>query len=212
MCVRVCVVCLEGGRRLHWSTTRPQCLPVQPSLKQTLYWIKAGPRVRAGRGKLNRGEKGVSRLFQVDLEFGASVFVSNWLFSGLTDILPSLGGRAEVSGGGNTGGCQTHDCDCCRSERHFLRKAPLDASVQRSCWDEDTSKVVSGLPEPKLSQSALTWRRCSCHQLDLGAGAIFQPLVGAPLYVNVFRKRIRKQTSAAAAPGVCKASLTPKHD
>lgn len=99
-------VCVEGvGCRLHWSTAHPQCLPVQPSLKQTLYWIKAGPRVRAGRGKLNRGEKGVSRLFQVDVEFGASVFVSNWLFSGLTDILPSLGGRAEVSGGGSAGGC-----------------------------------------------------------------------------------------------------------
>lgn len=56
-----------------------------------------------GRGKLNRGEKGVSRLFQVKVEFGASVFVSNWVFLGLTDILPSLRGRAEVSDS-STGG------------------------------------------------------------------------------------------------------------
>lgn len=37
-----------------------------------------------GRGKLNRGEKGVSQLFQVKVEFGASVFVSNWVCLGLT--------------------------------------------------------------------------------------------------------------------------------
>lgn len=97
--------------RLRWSTIRPQCLPVQPSLKQTLYWINAGPRARVGRGKLNRGEKGVSRLFQVKVEFGASVFVSNWVFSGLTDILPSLRDRAEVSDS-STGGRWAHDSNC----------------------------------------------------------------------------------------------------
>lgn len=52
-----------------------------------------------GRGKLNRGEKGVSQLFQGKVEFGASVFVSNWVFGPDSDILQSLRGRAEVSDG-----------------------------------------------------------------------------------------------------------------
>lgn len=40
--------------------------------------------MRVGRGNLNRGEKGVSQLFQVKVEFGASVFVCNWVCLGLT--------------------------------------------------------------------------------------------------------------------------------
>lgn len=76
---------MGGGRRwrLHWPKSHPRCLPVEPPLKQALYWIKVGLRVRAGRGKLRRGEKGVSQLFQVKVESGASVFVSNWVCLGL---------------------------------------------------------------------------------------------------------------------------------
>lgn len=51
-----------------------------------------------GRGNLNRGERRVSQLFQVKVEFGASVFVCNWVVFGAdSDILQSLRGRAEVS-------------------------------------------------------------------------------------------------------------------
>lgn len=74
----------ERRWRLGWSTSHPQCPPVQPPLKRALYWINVGLRVRVGRGNLNRGERGVSQLFQVKVEFGASVFVCDRLCLGLT--------------------------------------------------------------------------------------------------------------------------------
>lgn len=65
-------------------TSHPPCLPVEPPLKRALYWINIGRRGRVGRSNLNRGEHGVSQLFQVKVEFGASVFVCNWVCLGLT--------------------------------------------------------------------------------------------------------------------------------
>lgn len=71
----------EGGG--GWAD-HPQRLPVHPPLQRALYWITIGLGVRMGRGNLNRGEKGVSQLFQVKVEFGASVFVCGSACLGLT--------------------------------------------------------------------------------------------------------------------------------
>lgn len=64
-----------GGSRASHPVS--SCLT---SFKAISLRINVGPGAKVGRGKPNRGEKGVNPMFQVKVEFGASVFVSDWVF------------------------------------------------------------------------------------------------------------------------------------